>query len=111
MNARGYILIGLVVAAMMFAISTFFGEGIVVWATNLQLRAVQAGQGGFGRLITEPIIFVMTQDIIAAVLITLLWPVVFFWLLLILLLILVITGTNTANDIEAQTRLLLTYWA
>jgi hypothetical protein len=111
MNFRAYIIIGLVMAAILFAISTFFGTGIVAWANDLQLRANLSGQGTIGTLVTSPIIFIMTQDIALAILVTLLWPAVFMWLLLILLLLVLVAGVNVATDIESQTRLLLRWWA
>ncbi len=111
MNFRTYILVGIIMAAIMFAISSFFGEGIVAWAQELHTKAIIAGQGGMGQAITAPIIFVMENDLWGALIVVLAWPVVFLWLLLILLLLIIVAGVDVAGDIDSEIRLLRTWWA
>lgn len=107
MSTRTYLLVGLVVALLVFAISFFFGPDIVGWARAAQTRAYFAGQNGFGRLVTEPLIFAMTQELPTAILVVFLWPVALAWPLVVLLMEIIIAATGVATDLESQTRVLL----
>jgi hypothetical protein len=100
---RAYLVVAVVVGGIVFGIAYFLGDDIADWARDRQREAVAEGVSGLGEFITEPIIFVMENPSIGAVLAGLFWPFTFIWLLLLLVLLIIVAGTDVATDIDSQT--------
>ena len=89
MSTKIYIQIGLVTGVLVFLMAQFAGTQIIGFMQDLRARADPSAYA-VASLVVEPIIFVMGNSIIAAIICAVFWPVVLVYLFLLLLLIVLV---------------------
>ena len=97
-SLKGYSLIAVSVALVVFFITFVFGSDVAFWARSLRFDAALAGQSGLGRMVANPIIFVAENGVLGAAVAGAMWPFVVFWFLLILFVLLVIVGAGVTDE-------------
>ena len=89
MTTKRYIQIGLVTGIIIFLISQFAGPQLIGFIQGVRSRADPSAIT-VATLVVEPIIFVLSNGIITAIICAVLWPLVLGWLGLLLFLIVVV---------------------
>jgi hypothetical protein len=106
LSAKNYVIIAIFFAVILYVIQLTVGEDFANWAEDQQPKAAVSGSvvNAYGTVVTEAIIFVMTQNIVGAVVGGLMWPFVILWLILTPLLLVLISGVNVAGDVPGISR-------
>lgn len=106
---RTYILIGIVVAALIYLISLVAGDPILNFFTEIQNRALANGVSSvFVTLIVGPFIFVFANPLPGSIIAGFLWPLIIVWFVLLFMVIIIsafsagyntaVTGTDQFNN-------------
>lgn len=100
-STRNYAVVGLLLGIVVFLVATFAGGSIVTWVSQVQATA-SVSMGGLATFIGEPIKWVMLNPLFGAVVVAILWPLMFVWLLLLFIMVVVGFGAPAAQQIDRQ---------
>ncbi len=106
MNTRRYLGIGLLFALLVLGIGLLFGADIA----NALASVRSAGSNALGILagvIVDPLIWVMQNPIIAALIVLFAWPFLLIWILLLFILVVLGYGADAIREIDASVSLLI----
>lgn len=99
---RTYIMVGLGVGLIFFALGTFFGIDIANFFNQFRWQAIAVGLSpAIANVIVDPLIWIMLNPLYGAIGAALLWPLVFVWAFFCLFLLvytLIGGGFNIAVD-------------
>lgn len=99
-NTKNYIIIAICVAIGFYVFGLLAGQGLTALFLSFKQQAEAAGMGaGLTQLIYEPMRIALEGNIVACVLIGIVWPLALFWVLLVFLMAIyavLVPGLGTA---------------
>lgn len=97
---RAYVIIAIGTGIAVFLISTFAGASLIGFIQGIQADAVATGFGGIADLITQPLILILQNPLIGALVAGVFWPLIA--LLVILLFVLMILSLLSGGANQAR---------
>jgi|SRR5690606_18721901 len=101
MTTRRYIGLGLLFALIVLGVGLLFGADIAAALTSVR----GAGTGALGilaNIIVDPLIWVMLNPIIAALIVLFAWPFLVVWVLLLFVLVVLGYGADAIREVQSN---------
>jgi len=107
LSVRAYLLIGIVTAFIVYILMLVLGGDVAAWGRQFRSEALFAGQGGFGRTLADPLIYIAENGVVGAAIAGLLWPFIIIWIILTLVLLVIVASADVTRDTTSIIQLFL----
>lgn len=95
---RNYVIIGVGTGIAIFLISTFAGPSLIGFIQGIQADALATGFGGIADIITQPLILILQNPLVGAVIGGIFWPIIALLVLLLFVLMILSLLSGGANQ-------------